>query len=144
MPHYQNAQNSLWQELLEEKKIESGNQINAILPEMLSRLSQGKIVLFNPLELSNIAHIAMGIFDEKLALFAKTYKVRINNKSSYELLIKFFLLQFAPNIDVRRIKSNIYENFIDKLSDYLLVEDVKWADVKSINIQISNLIINLP
>jgi ATP-dependent Clp protease ATP-binding subunit ClpA len=74
---YQSAEPLLLQEIAQEKKLEDRNMVLAILPEMLSRLSQGQIVLFNKLQMYPLRKIAADIFNQKIKQLALNYQLQI-------------------------------------------------------------------
>jgi len=128
------AETIILQELAKEEKQEADTDVVAIVPEMLSRFSQGGVVLFKKLEMAPVLKISMESFIEKLRFLTDKFNLKfIYDKKN----ISFFyaqILRFAPNIDIRRVKSKVYEQFTDKLTDYLLTNDLLWLDVDSIEI----------
>lgn len=135
---YDKAENTILEALKSEKKREANEEVTAIVPEMLSRLSQGKIVLFNKLDFSNLLKISDGIFSYKMDEFKKRYPhVNIDFGEQYDLFLKCSLLQFAPFMDIRRIKSKFYENFSDQITDCLLEKEKLWKDIDTITVKIS-------
>ena len=134
---YHQAESMILQELSQEKKRESDNEIAAIVPEMLSRLSQGKIVLFNKLSIKSLREIAANAFTKKLKELTTRYNLKFSYNSKGIPFIQSQLLRFAPEIDARRLKSKIYEQFTDKLTDYLLDKGLFWKDIDKIEIKVS-------
>ena len=135
---YHLAETMILQELASEKKREANNEINAIVPEMLSRLAQGKIVLFNKLSIKSLREIASNIFTDKLRELTMHYGLKFTYNSKGIPFIQSQLLRFAPEIDARRVKSKIYEQFTDKLTDYLLKNNLFWKDINKIEILVSD------
>ena len=116
------AQSTILESISREKKIQHGNEVSAITPEMLSRLGQGQLVLFNKLSLGAFATIAGNKMTEIQKRFYDTFAIEVNI-SEFESLITALVLSFAPNIDARRIKAKLHLSIFDKLTDYLLHAD---------------------
>lgn len=135
---YDKAEVMIMQSLQKEQKKEVDSDVPAIIPEMLSRLSQGKIVLFNKLDFDDLFKIAKNSFDEKLIQFLKHNRhIKFESNGKLVEFLKCLLLKFTPFMDIRRIKSKFYENFSDKISDYLLDNEMTWKDINSIDINLS-------
>ncbi|NCB13039.1 MAG: AAA family ATPase, partial [Erysipelotrichia bacterium] len=135
---YDKAEVMIIQALQKEQKKEADSDVPAIIPEMLSRLSQGKIVLFNKLDFSDLFKIAKNSFNEKLIQFLKQNRhIKFESNDKLEEFLKCLLLKFTPFMDIRRIKSKFYENFSDKISDYLLDNEMTWKEIDFIDINIS-------
>lgn len=131
------AELMILQSLQSEKKIEEGNEVLAIVPEMLSRLSQGKIVLFNKLSFENLLKISKDVFLENIKIIRDIYDVKLIKSKSVDYLIQCLLLKFSPELDIRRIKSKIFEIFMDMLTDKLLENNKYISDINSIKINLS-------
>jgi ATP-dependent Zn protease len=139
---YRKAETMILQSLQTETKKEANEEISAIIPEMLSRLSQGKIVLFNKLSFNNLFKISQNIFDEKINEIENKFNINYTRDDTTSYILQCLLLQFAPYLDVRRIKSKIYENFTDIITDKLLEEKKLWKDIDIIKTKISNQVRN--
>ncbi len=136
---YFQAETMIMQTLSTEKKKEgTDGDVQAIVPEMLSRLSQGKIVLFNQLKMRALRQIATDVFNYKVRELVKAYDLKVNFNSRGIAFIQAQLLKFAPNVDIRRVKAKIYEQFTDKLTDYLLSKSLRWKDIAKIDIVVSD------
>ncbi|QSZ42177.1 AAA family ATPase [Sulfurimonas aquatica] len=131
------AESMILQELAHEKKREANVEIPAIVPEMLSRLSQGKIVLFNKHSMKSLREIAADAFTKQLRELTSKYDLKFTYNSKSIPFIQSQLLCFAPEIDARRVKAKIYEQFADKLTNYLLKYNLSWKDVSKIEIIVS-------
>jgi len=138
---YHEAETMILQELGSEKKRESDHEIAAIVPEMLSRLAQGKVVLFNKLTMKSLREIAGDEFTNKLRELTKRYKLKFTYNSKSIPFIQSQILRFAPEVDARRVKSKIYEQFTDKLTDYLLKNNLLWNDIDKIEIKVSDSVV---
>ena len=75
-------------------------------------------------------------FTDKLKFLTEKFSLKFfynkRNKPSFYAQI----LRFTPNPDIRRIKAKIYEQFTDKLTDFLLENNLLWADIDTIEIQV--------
>lgn len=135
---YDSAETTIIQTLLKEEKKEANEDVPAIVPEMISRISQGKIVLFNKLDFKNIYKISENIFQYKLNELLKIYShIKFEDNNKFKPFLQCLLLKFAPYMDVRRIKSKVYERFSDQVTDCLVKNEKSWKDVKSISINVS-------
>ncbi|AWI78974.1 hypothetical protein CEW87_06115 [Parazoarcus communis] len=130
-PHQ--ARETLLQVIRQETKIEGGNQVAAIPPEMMSRLAQGSIILFNRLSLDGLSRIALQQlhrerkdFEQKLGLAVEC--------DDLETLVKLLVLGFAPEFDARVLKSRLSDYVFDPVTDYLLLhQDV---DVETVELRL--------
>lgn len=127
--------------LSRETKQQNDSEVKAITSPMLSRLAQANIALFNKLQLKDILNIAKESFNKYKDLFEQEYKLQVNSKVS-ELFFKILILQFAPSLDLRRIKAKYANSFFDKISDYIVDENIKIKSIKSIEIDLSDKVIN--
>ncbi|SEG75134.1 AAA family ATPase [Marinobacterium lutimaris] len=116
-PHQ--AREHLLQAIRQETKIEDGHQVAAIPPEMLSRLAQGSIILFNRLSIDALARIAQ----EQIQLERKSFQEKLGLMVEFQqldLLAKLLVLGFAPEFDTRAVKSRLCDQVYDPITDYLL------------------------
>lgn len=135
---YEKAENSILDTLANEEKIESGNKVKALVPEMISRFSQAQIVLFNKLTYSNIFNIASNTFQDKMSELQETYNVKFSYDKTFRAFLKCSLLKFAPYFDVRRIKSKVFDRFVDKITDFMIENEVFWKDIEKIKLHVSS------
>jgi len=136
---YHQAESMLLQEIAKETKLEADEEILAIVPEMLSRLSQGNIVLFKKLQMNALRKIAVDTFNFKIKELALSNNLKIVYKDGGGIyFIQVQLLRFAPEIDVRRLKAKIYELFTDTITDFLLEKGKFWSDIRVIEIGVSD------
>lgn len=115
-PHQ--ARDSILEVIRTEKKIEKGHSVSAIPPEMISRLSQGGVVLFNKLTLNGLSRIA----ENQLALERKAFEKRLGiqvDLGQSSQLISLLVLSFAPQFDTRAMKSRLVDYVFDPVTDYL-------------------------
>jgi len=129
------AQQLILDTIAREEKLQNGHYIKTISPEMLSRLSSAYVILFNKLTYKSIYKIAYQEIDTIYADFFKRYKVKLNmngTKLEVEALISLFILSFAPNIDVRKVKSHIPKKLFDIITDYAISskEEIRHVELK--------------
>ncbi|WP_299203665.1 AAA family ATPase [uncultured Amphritea sp.] len=132
-PHQ--ARETLIQVIRKETKIEGGNTVAAIPPELLSRLIQGSVVLFKKLSIGGLSNIATQLlvddrksFESKLGLTVKF--------DNLEKLVQLLVLSFAPAFDTREIKSRIGDLAFDPITDYLLQHQE--IDVDGVTLSLSD------
>ena len=120
----------------ETKKVEN-EDIPAVDSVLLSRLSKGSIILFNKLKYDDLLKIATVDFDNSVARFTKVFDMQIKYFRQKKRLVEFLMLSFAPNIDIRKLKSKIAQNFLDYITDKLK-EIGADNHIATININISD------
>lgn len=130
------AETIILQALAKEEKKEADENVAAITPEMLSRLSQGSIVLFNKLNIDALVKISIDSFRDSLKTITQKFDLKFSFNKKNVTFFYIHVLRFAPEPDIRRIKSKIYEQFTDKLTDYLMANDMLWSDIDAIDIEI--------
>lgn len=115
-PHQ--ARESLLDVIRRERKVEKGHEVAAIPPEMLSRLSQGSIVLFNKLTIAGLSNIASTqLLDERNA-FSRTLGIGVGFGELTQL-VQLLVLGFAPDFDTRALKSRLTSFVYDPITDWL-------------------------
>lgn len=130
------AETMILQELAKEKKITRDGEEKAIVPELLSRLSQSTITLFERLDTTPLLQIAAQALSKNLSTLVERYKFQFSFNKFDNMFLYTQVFQFAPEIDVRRLKSKVYEQFTDKITDYLEQEEKSWSNVKAIEIDV--------
>ena len=105
-----------------EERIIDGNPRKALSPELLSRLSQGQIVLFNKLPFEAILNIAKSKLLEVQENFEREFGVNIEY-DSFNNIVSLLLLSFAPQIDIRKLKSKLPLMLFDLITDYIRAND---------------------
>nr|WP_306174701.1 AAA family ATPase [Alteromonas stellipolaris] len=110
------GQKALISHLAKETKLEREREVKAIPSELLSRLSQGSILLFNRLSLDKLTDIARVQIKQDIEAFSQQYELTYTPPS--EQVCQLLLLHFAPLFDVRDIKSSISHLIIDPLTDF--------------------------
>ncbi len=113
-----------------ETKKEQGSMVPAITPEMLSRLKQGSMVLFNRLNYANMLRIAKNSFEEERIAFEKNYGIEFGFSDE---LMPPLLLSFGPEFDVREVKSKIGKAVFDTVTDFYMKHDV---EIKAVDIYV--------
>ena len=88
-----------------------------ISPALLSRLRQGKVVLFNKLNYHTLHSIAEQTFQDEKKAFEKNYKIKI---VAQENVLDALLLNFLPALDVRAIKASIGKKVFDTITDHYM------------------------
>jgi len=116
-PHQARAQ--LMNAISKEFKREEGHSVLAIPPEMLSRLSQGEIVLFNKLDFDALKRIGIRAYLSESDDFESRLAIKIHHTSADELT-RLLVLSFAPVLDAREIKGRLPDLIFDQISDYFL------------------------
>lgn len=115
-PHQ--ARDSILEVIRSEKKVENGHSVLSIPPEMISRLAQGGVVLFNKLDLAGLSRIASEQFELECKAFEQRLGIQVHVEC-IDALIKVLVLNFAPQFDVRAIKSRLAYYVFDPVTDYL-------------------------
>lgn len=116
-PHQ--AREHLLQAIAEEQKIEEGHRVAAIAPEMISRLAQGSIILFNRLSMSALTRIAGEQIQTDRKAFEDNLGLAVHFRQ-FDSLLQLLVLCFAPDFDTRALKSRLTDLVYDPITDYLL------------------------
>jgi len=122
------AQSTIIEAIGREIKIQDGREVKALSPEMLSRLSQGKIVLFNKLPFSALLSIAKNKILDIQSSFEENFGLKINY-SDFNVLSSLLVLSFAPLIDVRKLKAQIPQVLFDTVTDFIRRNDAIFENV---------------
>lgn len=112
------AQSTILEALSRETKIVQGQEVKAITPELLSRLAQGDLILFNKLPFNAFVNMAKQEFIKVQESFEKTFALPIVH-DDFTQTIALSILAYAPMIDARRIKSKLPLGVMDKITDHL-------------------------
>ena len=134
------AESIILEAIRREKKRDtrSGGEQEAIIPELVSRFSQAHIVLFNKLTYPAYEHIASDVFKQYTEAFEKHYGIEFSEGSTYKNFLKTQILNFAPELDARRIKDKVSRIFFDKISEYIIDTKKSTKKFKSIKVSISS------
>ena len=101
-----------------ETRIIDGQDRKAISPELLSRLSQGQIVLFNKLPFSALLEIVKTKVLEVQTNFEREFGLSVEY-NSFSGVLALILLSFTPQMDVRKIKSRLPLMLFDRITDFI-------------------------
>jgi len=129
------ANSTILDAIAREEKLANGRMVKAISPEMLSRLSQGAIVLFNKLPFSALLNIAKQTIVEVQDGFENEFGIEIKYYE-FDKLITALLLSLAPLIDVRKMKAKLPLILFDLITDYIRKSD---EIINEIHFSIDNL-----
>ncbi|WP_051347252.1 AAA family ATPase [Thiomicrorhabdus chilensis] len=130
----QQARASIIANIAKETKIERDAVVSAIPAPLLSRLSQGGVLLFNKLEFNHLIKITKKQLTKDQKLFSKKtgLDITLPKKHINELLT----LSFAPMFDIREIKSHVGSLIIDPITDLLRTQTE--ASVQKIECKLSS------
>jgi len=119
---YIQAETMILEALRREKKRDSrsGGEEQAITPELVSRFSQAHIVLFNKLTYNAYSSIAQRKFQTYTEMFKKQYNIDYKEGSNFQNFLKVQVLNFAPELDARRIKDKVSVTFFNKITEYIV------------------------
>lgn len=115
----------------------SGGMQQAIVPELVSRFSQAHIVLFNKLNYGAYANIAKKIFMTYKEGFTKQYDIEFDLASNFQNFLKIQILNFAPELDARRIKDKVSTTFFNRITEYMIDNAETAKKFKEIKISLS-------
>ena len=133
------AQSTIIEAIGREERVINGDRVKALSPEMLSRLSQGQIVLFNKLPFEAISSIAQNRIIEVQEGFENEFGLEVSY-DSFSHLAALLILSFAPLIDIRKIKAKLPLVLFDEITDFIRTHDdifekvVFEIDEKSMNL----------
>lgn len=105
--------------LIRETKIEGAHSVNAISPEFLSRLRQGRLILFNTLTFDTLRKIATNNMLSEAEKFSTAYVCKVGY-DGLESVVDALLLTSAPSFDIRGINSHSANLIYDKITDYIM------------------------
>lgn len=115
----------------------SGGMQQAIVPELVSRFSQAHIVLFNKLNYDAYANIAKKVFMTYKDDFTKQYDIEFDLASNFSNFLKIQILNFAPELDARRIKDKVSTTFFNRITEYMMDKSDSTKMFKEIKISLS-------
>ena len=126
----------------EKRDSRSGGTQQAIIPELVSRFSQANIILFNKLTYEAYESIAKKVFLNYIDEFSEQYEIDFIAKNNFADFLKIQILNFAPELDARRIKDKVSVIFFDKITEYIMNTGKSTDKFKSVKIVISKECIN--
>jgi ATP-dependent Zn protease len=136
---YIQAETMILEAIRREKKrdVRSGGEQEAIIPELVSRFSQANIVLFNKLNFYAFEKIATKIFNYYSEKFNEHYKIEFVQSNNFKNFLKTQILNFAPELDARRIKDKVSKIFYDKITDFIMESGKASSKFKQIKVSVS-------
>ena len=115
----------------------SGGIQEAIVPELVSRFSKANIVLFNKLEYDAFERISKKVFLEFKDEFYKQYKIEFVVAKNFDNFLKIQMLNFAPELDARRLKEKVSTLFFNRITQYIQETDKPIMSFKQIKVSLS-------
>ena len=115
----------------------SGGMQEAIVPELVSRFSKANIVLFNKLEYDAFEKISKRVFLSFKDDFFKQYKIEFVVARNFDNFLTIQMLNFAPELDARRIKEKVSTFFFNRITQYMQDTDRTIMSFKQIKIVVS-------
>lgn len=136
---YIQAESMILEAIRREKKRDSrsGGWQEAILPELVSRFSQANICLFNKLNYDAYAKIAKKTFLQYKEGFKENYNIEFNIEENFDDFLKLQVLNFAPELDARRIKDKVSTTFFDRITEHIMDSGIDINEFKNIKVSIS-------
>lgn len=135
---YIQAESMILEAVKREKKRDGrGGMEDAIVPELVSRFSKAHIVLFNKLEYDAYEKIAKKVFLEYTKEFEKLYGIVFNDTVNFGNFLKIQILNYAPELDARRIKDKVSTVFFNRITEHILKTGKPIENFKQINVSIS-------
>ncbi|UPW18675.1 AAA family ATPase [Agarivorans sp. TSD2052] len=132
------ARAALIEQLRKETKIERGREVQAVPPELLSRLSQGSVLLFKTLGWAELMRVAIRQLENDLQAFSQLSQIKFDVLA--DELSHLLVMSFSPLFDIRDIKANISSKLIDPITDFLRRNTR--SEIKSIRISLATDLVN--
>ena len=120
----------------------SGGEQQAIIPELVSRFSQAHIVLFNKLGYEAFANITKKIFLNYKDGFNKKYDIAFALSNNFENFLKLQILNFAPELDARRLKDKVSTTFFNKITEHIVNSGKSTRQFSAIKVSLSKECVN--
>ena len=136
---YIQAESMILEAIKREKKRESrsGGIQEAIVPELVSRFSKANIVLFNKLEYDAFEKISKRVFLSYIDEFYEQYKIEFVVANNFDNFLKIQMLNFAPELDARRLKEKVSTFFFNRITQYIQETDKPIMSFKQIKVSVS-------
>ncbi|MEA1879251.1 MAG: AAA family ATPase, partial [Campylobacterota bacterium] len=136
---YIQAESMILEAIKREKKRESrsGGIQEAIVPELVSRFSKANIVLFNKLEYDAFEKISKRVFLQFKDEFYKQYKIEFLLSNNFDNFLKIQMLNFAPELDARRLKEKVSTLFFNRITQYIQESEQPIMRFKQIKVTVS-------
>jgi len=136
---YIQAESMILEAIKREKKRESrsGGIQEAIVPELVSRFSKANIVLFNKLEYDAFEKISKRVFLSFKEEFYEQYKIEFLVSKNFDNFLTIQMLNFAPELDARRLKEKVSTFFFNRITQYIQETDKPIMSFKQIKVSVS-------
>ena len=136
---YIQAESMILEAIKREKKRESrsGGIQEAIVPELVSRFSKAHIVLFNKLEYDAFEKISKRVFLNYKDEFYDQYKIEFVVGKNFDNFLKIQMLNFAPELDARRLKEKVSTIFFNRITQFMQETDKPIMSFKQIKVSLS-------
>lgn len=136
---YIQAESMILEAIKREKKRESrsGGIQEAIVPELVSRFSKAHIVLFNKLEYDAFEKISKRVFLSYKDEFYDQYKIEFTVGQNFDNFLKIQMLNFAPELDARRLKEKVSTIFFNRITQFMQETDKPIMSFKQIKVSLS-------
>ena len=136
---YIQAESMILEAIKREKKRDSrsGGTQEAIVPELVSRFSKANIVLFNKLEYKAFEKITKQVFLTYKDDFYAQYKIEFMMANNFDNFLKLQMLNFAPELDARRLKEKVSTIFFNRITEYIQNSDKLLSNFKQIQVSLS-------
>jgi len=136
---YIQAESMILEAIKREKKRDSrsGGLQEAIVPELVSRFSKANIVLFNKLDYDALEKISKKVFLTYKDEFSKQYEIEFDVGKNFDNFLKIQILNFAPELDARRLKDKVSTLFFNRITAYIQESDKPIKSFKQIKVSIS-------
>ena len=139
---YIQAESMILEAIRREQKRDSrsGGLQQAIIPELVSRFSQAHICLFNKLNYEAYEAIARKTFVAYKDGFNRKYQIEFVLGSNFINFLKIQILNFAPELDARRIKDKVSTTFFNRITDYVMESGKSTKEFTKIKVSISKVV----
>lgn len=136
---YIQAESMIIEAIRREKKRDSrsGGEQQAIIPELVSRFSQAHIVLFNKLDYTAFEKITKKIFLSYKDGFVKQYGIEFVVSGNFDNFLKTQILNFAPELDARRLRDKVSTTFFNRIIEYIINSDRSTKQFREIKVVLS-------
>ena len=136
---YIQAESMILEAIKREKKRDSrsGGLQEAIVPELVSRFSKANIVLFNKLEYEALEKISEKVFLSYKNEFQQQYKIEFVVANNFNNFLKIQILNFAPELDARRLKDKVSTIFFNRITAYMQESNKPISSYQQIKVSIS-------
>ena len=136
---YIQAESMILEAIKREKKRDSrsGGIQEAIVPELVSRFSKANIVLFNKLEYDAFEKISKRVFLSFKDEFYDQYKIEFVVGNNFDNFLKIQMLNFAPELDARRLKEKVSTLFFNRITQFMQESDKPLMSFKQIKVSLS-------